>query len=244
VLRRFFRRVEILFGFPIPRADVRAAIISRVERASVRLGLIPKTMRGKTWLKRLFLGPLVPMPAELAPGAAAHRLMERVRRAGITRLISHPGGHLVALCLSNRVLMAFPQEANDAGGAVDDDREQARDVATEHAHVKRFQVGDCREPTAKQNLSAVLVRQANTRLDGYGRDQTAEATDAIGGRLEGKPEQPQHGRVEHGAIRTRVQQERSGHPRLVGRKHFARDNGTGDAVIPNEPFTVDAHRCA
>ena len=27
-------------------------------------------MRGKSWLKRLFLGRLVPMPAELSPGFA------------------------------------------------------------------------------------------------------------------------------------------------------------------------------
>ena len=27
-------------------------------------------MRGKTWLKRMFFGRLVPMPAELAPGFA------------------------------------------------------------------------------------------------------------------------------------------------------------------------------
>ena len=70
-LEQVFRSVEILFGFPVAARTGRAlGLVSIVKRLAVRLRLIPKTMRGKTLLKRLFLGPLVRMPAELAPGIA------------------------------------------------------------------------------------------------------------------------------------------------------------------------------
>ena len=68
-LERVFRSVEILFGFPLATRPA-AGLVSIVKRLAVRLRLIPKTMRGKTLLKRLFLGPLVRMPSELAPGIA------------------------------------------------------------------------------------------------------------------------------------------------------------------------------
>lgn len=69
-LERVFSRVEIQFGFPVLRADPAAAALSRLKRLAVRLRLIPHTMRGKTLLKRVFLGPLVTMPAELPAGFA------------------------------------------------------------------------------------------------------------------------------------------------------------------------------
>jgi hypothetical protein len=45
--------------------------VSIVKRAAVRLGFIPKTMKGKEALKRLFFGELTPFPAELCPGMGA-----------------------------------------------------------------------------------------------------------------------------------------------------------------------------
>lgn len=52
-------------GFPDRADSLRRRIIRAVRRAAVRLHLIPKTMRGKAWLKRLFYGPLSPVPPEL-----------------------------------------------------------------------------------------------------------------------------------------------------------------------------------
>ena len=48
--------------------SARDRVVSVVKRAAVRLGFIPKTMKGKETLKRLFFGELAPFPAELCPG--------------------------------------------------------------------------------------------------------------------------------------------------------------------------------
>ena len=69
-LERTFRSVDILFGFAVPQHTPFRLALSAVKRLAVRLKLIPRTMRGKTLLKRMFVGPLVPVPVELAPGLA------------------------------------------------------------------------------------------------------------------------------------------------------------------------------
>jgi len=53
------------------RRSVRGATISLLKRVAVYLRLIPRTMAGKAWLKRLFLGPLSPVPGQIADGLAA-----------------------------------------------------------------------------------------------------------------------------------------------------------------------------
>jgi SAM-dependent methyltransferase len=44
---------------------MRGACLRFLKKQATRLGLIPKTMRGKQWLKRIFFGKLVPMPERL-----------------------------------------------------------------------------------------------------------------------------------------------------------------------------------
>ena len=57
--------VELSAAFPCARASARTAAVTFVKRLAVGLGLIPRTMRNKALLKRIFLGPLVPYPLEL-----------------------------------------------------------------------------------------------------------------------------------------------------------------------------------
>jgi SAM-dependent methyltransferase len=59
--------VELLGAFPAtPSAAGR--VVSLVKRVAVGLHLIPSTMKGKELLKRMFLGPLEPFPAEVEEG--------------------------------------------------------------------------------------------------------------------------------------------------------------------------------
>jgi SAM-dependent methyltransferase len=51
--------------FEVGKVSWRQRILRPIKRIVVRLGLMPKTMRGKQLLKRLVFGELVPMPAEL-----------------------------------------------------------------------------------------------------------------------------------------------------------------------------------
>jgi len=57
------------FLAPLPSARDRA--VSIVKRIAMRIGVLPKTMKGKELLKRLFFGALTPFPAELTDGMGA-----------------------------------------------------------------------------------------------------------------------------------------------------------------------------
>lgn len=59
-------------AFPAGAKSVRDRIVSLLKRGAVSLGLIPKTMRGKTFLKRIFFGSLSPLPPEVEEGMAEY----------------------------------------------------------------------------------------------------------------------------------------------------------------------------
>lgn len=69
-LERVFPRVDMQFGFALAAPGPASVLVSLLKRAAVRTGMIPRTMGGKTLLKRVFLGPLVAVPPELSPGLA------------------------------------------------------------------------------------------------------------------------------------------------------------------------------
>jgi ubiquinone/menaquinone biosynthesis C-methylase UbiE len=70
-LSRSFSSVEILFGFPVPERSASRQVVSLIKRAAIRFNLIPRTMVGKTLLKRVFLGPLVTMTPDLTALSAS-----------------------------------------------------------------------------------------------------------------------------------------------------------------------------
>jgi galactose-1-phosphate uridylyltransferase len=47
-------------------------IRSAIKRTAVNLHLMPKTMKGKEFLKRIFMGKLVPLPPEITDGMAEY----------------------------------------------------------------------------------------------------------------------------------------------------------------------------
>jgi SAM-dependent methyltransferase len=65
---------ELFGAYAGDSSSVRAWIVSEIKRVAVAIGLIPKTMRGKELLKRLFLGKLVQMPREIGWGMAAFEM--------------------------------------------------------------------------------------------------------------------------------------------------------------------------
>lgn len=56
---------EIFGGFPAAAPTLALRTVHGVRRLAVLMHLIPKTMKGKEWLKRLFYGQLVPVDAEI-----------------------------------------------------------------------------------------------------------------------------------------------------------------------------------
>lgn len=69
-LLKTFSQTHIQFGFPVQAPTAIGLTVSALKRIAVKLNVIPKTMSGKALLKRIFLGPLVPVPAELTLGCA------------------------------------------------------------------------------------------------------------------------------------------------------------------------------
>jgi SAM-dependent methyltransferase len=57
---------SLFAGFPAATETFREKMVSAVKRTAVALHLMPRTMKGKQFLKRLFFGRLVSLPPELA----------------------------------------------------------------------------------------------------------------------------------------------------------------------------------
>lgn len=65
---------EVLAGYPVA-AGGGAGAVSLLRRAAVSLGLMPKSMAGKAWLKRLFYGRLAELSEEIDTSAPAAPLV-------------------------------------------------------------------------------------------------------------------------------------------------------------------------
>lgn len=57
--------VETYGSCAVLRAGLRGTCLRFLKKHATRWGLIPRTMRGKKWLKRMVFGGLVPMPVRL-----------------------------------------------------------------------------------------------------------------------------------------------------------------------------------
>lgn len=64
---------EAFGAFPEKAETTRDKVVSLLRRVAVRTGLIPKTMEGKRYLKRLFYGKLTPLPPEIRDGMAEYQ---------------------------------------------------------------------------------------------------------------------------------------------------------------------------
>ena len=61
------------FGaYPVSDLSVRQKILRPMKTLAARLNLIPKTMAGKKWLKRIVFGGLTRMPPEIDPRQYAY----------------------------------------------------------------------------------------------------------------------------------------------------------------------------
>jgi ubiquinone/menaquinone biosynthesis C-methylase UbiE len=65
-------RGQLFGGFRTTPNTARDHVVSFVKRAAVSLHLVPRTMKGKRLLKRLFLGRLMPVPRRIVDGQAAY----------------------------------------------------------------------------------------------------------------------------------------------------------------------------
>ncbi len=67
-----FAEVDLYLGCRICAKGPRSKITSLLKRTAVFLNLMPKTMKGKQFLKRIFFGKLYCMPSEIQEGMARY----------------------------------------------------------------------------------------------------------------------------------------------------------------------------
>jgi ubiquinone/menaquinone biosynthesis C-methylase UbiE len=72
LLRRHRFDVKLYGAFPVAASSLKDRVVSRLKRTAVALNLIPRTMKGKELLKRMFFGPLTPLPQEIDEGFAPY----------------------------------------------------------------------------------------------------------------------------------------------------------------------------
>jgi ubiquinone/menaquinone biosynthesis C-methylase UbiE len=58
-------KVELSGAYPVSDSSARERLLSLIKRAAVKLHLIPRTMKRRALLKRVFFGKLAPIPPEL-----------------------------------------------------------------------------------------------------------------------------------------------------------------------------------
>jgi len=63
--RSGFSNIEILGDCKLDTRSFKARVLAFIKKQAVNLHLIPKTMKGKEFLKRIFMGKLVLMPPEI-----------------------------------------------------------------------------------------------------------------------------------------------------------------------------------
>lgn len=70
----FVSRIQA--GFKAAPHGLISYAVAAVRRTAVGLGVVPQTMKGKAWLKRVFYGPLTELGAELDTAAPAEALVD------------------------------------------------------------------------------------------------------------------------------------------------------------------------
>jgi hypothetical protein len=62
-------RAELFGHVASNTVSMRQRLLRPFKKMAVAMGVVPKTNEGKKWLKRLVFGRLVPLPADIDPGA-------------------------------------------------------------------------------------------------------------------------------------------------------------------------------
>jgi ubiquinone/menaquinone biosynthesis C-methylase UbiE len=73
MLKRDFARVEIDGAFPARASSAKEKLTSVIKKLAVSLRLMPKTMKGKEFLKFIFFGTLSLIPVEITQGPADYQ---------------------------------------------------------------------------------------------------------------------------------------------------------------------------
>lgn len=72
ILKDGFREVDIYGGFQVDNKGMKNRVTSFIKRMAVDYNLIPGSLKARAYLKRIFMGKLVPLPTEVYEGMAPY----------------------------------------------------------------------------------------------------------------------------------------------------------------------------
>lgn len=73
-----FKKIYLYGDSLVNSETMKDKIISFIKKTAVKLHLIPNTMRGKEFLKRIFCGELLPLPPEIDDGLFAYNAPKQI----------------------------------------------------------------------------------------------------------------------------------------------------------------------
>ena len=73
LMKKNFREVKLHGGFPVVKGRAKCKVTSLVKRSAVKFHLIPGGLKGRAYLKRIFMGKLFSLPHEITEGMADYQ---------------------------------------------------------------------------------------------------------------------------------------------------------------------------
>jgi len=71
-INKHFSKVDLFGAFPVNATGIKNLVFSRIKHIAVSLDLIPGTLAARAYLKRVFLGPLKPLPDKIYENMAPY----------------------------------------------------------------------------------------------------------------------------------------------------------------------------
>lgn len=85
LMKKDFREVKLYGGFPVLKGGAKSKVTSVLKRSAVKFKLIPGSLKARAHLKRIFMGKLFSLPAEVYEGMAPYDPPVEIRGDKINR---------------------------------------------------------------------------------------------------------------------------------------------------------------
>lgn len=85
LMAKNFREVKLYGSFPINKGGVKSEIISLIKRLAVKLNLIPGSLKSRAYLKKIFMGKLISLPAEITEGMSPYEAPREISSDEVTK---------------------------------------------------------------------------------------------------------------------------------------------------------------
>lgn len=72
LLKDKFSEIKLYGGFPVTKEGIKDVLVSHIKRVALKFNLIPGSLKARAYLKRIFMGKLMPLPAEVYEGMAPY----------------------------------------------------------------------------------------------------------------------------------------------------------------------------